>query len=172
MPRDDASASSWHVKVDGRVYGPYTPAQMRAYIGEGRVAAHSLVSPHREHGWAPAGDCEALQAWLEEARRGPGARPEPQGPAANFVIFVDSAGGDLSAFERALSYFGDAERVFAGVWLLRGVASASELRNELSHLLDRDDRLMVIDASRDQSAWFNLGGEADATLRALWGKAL
>ena len=33
MPRDDGIAMSWFVKVEGRVYGHYTGAQMRAFVG-------------------------------------------------------------------------------------------------------------------------------------------
>ncbi len=79
MPRDDGIIMSWFVKVEGRVYGPYTGAQMRAFIGEGRVAAHSSVSDKREDGFKSAQDIAQLKTWLEEARRSPGERrPAPR----------------------------------------------------------------------------------------------
>jgi hypothetical protein len=60
--------------------------------------------------------------------------------------------------------------ISSGVWILRGAASAAHLRNELSHLLERNDKLLVVDASRDRSAWFNLGRDADQRIRELWGR--
>lgn len=174
MPRDDGIIMSWFVKVEGRVYGPYTGAQMRAFIGEGRVAAHSTVSDRREDGFAPAQDIAQLKPWLEEARRRPGEkRPAPSDArTANFIIVAELAAGSTAGFEAALSDHGDVEPIKAGVWLLRGASSASHLRNELSHLLAREDKLLVVDASRDRTAWFNLGREADERIRNLWGRRI
>lgn len=161
---------SWFVKVEGRVYGPYTPAQMRAFVGEGRIAAHSQVSPQRDEGWANASDVEAFGTWFAEQH--PGSRPDkrvtPGARPANFVVITEINSTQGSDFENALSAYGDLERVTPGVWLLRGPTTSAVLRNELSHLLDRDDRLLVIDASHDRAAWFNLGQTADQNIRSLW----
>ena len=172
MPRDDGIAMTWFVKVEGRVYGPYTGAQMRAFVGEGRVAPHSTVSNSREDGFAKAGDIPQLKAWLEDARKAPHEkRPLPSDAlTANFIIAADLTADHRAAFEAALPEFGEVEPVTAGVWILRGAASAAHLRNELSHLLGREDRLLVVDASRDRSAWFNLGRDADERIRELWGR--
>lgn len=169
MPRDDGSTKTWFVKVDGRVYGPYTAAQMRAYVGEGRVAAHSLVSIEREVGWKPAADVEILRGWLDEAR---GARKieTPAGQLANFIIIAQTSETSAGPFEAAMSHLGECVKINDGAWLLRAGLNATTLRNELSHLLDRDDRLMVVDASHDRTAWFNLGQETDQKIRDLWGK--
>ncbi len=91
MPRDDGIAMSWFVKVEGRVYGPYTGAQMRAFVGEGRVAGHSTVSEQRDGEFRDARDVPQLKAWLDEARRAPGERrPMPaDARTSNFVIVAD-----------------------------------------------------------------------------------
>ena len=172
MPRDDGIAMTWFVKVEGRVYGPYTGAQMRAFVGEGRVAPHSSVSDNREGGFAPAADIPQLKAWLDEARKAPHEkRPLPaDARTANFIIAADLKPEHRAAFEAALPEFGGVEPITDGVWILRGAASAAHLRNELSHLLGRDDKLLVVDASRDRSAWFNLGRDADERIRDLWGR--
>ena len=169
MPRDDGSTKTWFVKVDGRVYGPYTAAQMRAYVGEGRVAAHSLVSIEREAGWKPAADVELLRGWLDDAR---GARQPvaATGQLANFIVIAQTSDNTADPFEAAMGHLGECVKINAGVWLLRAGLNATTLRNELSHLLDRDDRLMVVDASHDRTAWFNLGQETDQKIRDLWGK--
>jgi hypothetical protein len=91
MPRDDGITMTWFVKVEGRVYGPYTGAQMRAFITEGRVAAHSIVSGEREGEFAAASATPQLKAWLDEARRAPNEkRPLPaDAKTANFIIAAE-----------------------------------------------------------------------------------
>lgn len=168
MSRDGGAAKTWFVKVDGRVYGPYTQAQMRAFIQEGRVAAHSLVSIDRDSGWKPALEIEILRGWLDQARGAANDRSSAEGRAANFIIVADIRSETGSAFESALSHFGDETKILDGVWLLRTASSAATLRNELSHLLDRDDSLFVVDASRNKTAWFNLGEEIDRRIREVW----
>ncbi len=172
MPRDDGITMSWFVKVDGRVYGPYTGAQMRAFVGEGRVAAHSLVSQSRDEGWEKAEAVSQFKLWLDEARRSPGTKKTVTSDTrtANFVIVATLGTDSVAGFETALKDFGDAEPIAPGVWLLRAPATAATLRNELSHLLARDDKLIVVDASRDRTAWFNFGRETDQRIRELWGR--
>lgn len=164
---------SWFVKVEGRVYGPYTPQQMRAFVSEGRIAAHSQVSPERDGIWAQASDVEEFRDWLGESsphpapekRVTPGARP------ANFVIIAEVQAENLAEFRTALTAYGDLEQITTNAWLLRGPTTSAVLRNELSHILGRDDKLLVIDASHDRAAWFNLGREADQNIRELWSRA-
>ncbi|XBQ15158.1 MAG: DUF4339 domain-containing protein [Oceanicaulis sp.] len=172
MPRDDGITMSWFVKVEGRVYGPYTGAQMRAFVGEGRIAPHSSVSEHRDQGFRPASEISQLKSWLDENRRAPGERrPAPSDArTANFLVVADLHADSRGAFDAALHEFGEVEQITAGVFILRCAASAAHLRNELSHLLARDDKLLVVDASRDRSAWFNLGRDADQRIRELWGR--
>ena len=173
MPRDDSMATSWFVKVEGRVYGPYTPAQMRAFVQEGRVAPHSEVSQHREEGWAQATDQPQIQEWLDENRKTPEERQRPvqtDTRQANFVVVAHLSPTTAPGFAAILNDYGDCEKVADGVWLLRSAGTAATLRNELSHMLDRDDRLLVVDASRDRTAWFNLGRDADHRIRDLWSR--
>jgi len=169
MSRDGGTTKTWFIKVDGRVYGPYTQAQMRAFIQEGRVAAHSLVSIERDGGWKPAVEIEILRSWLDQARGAANDRVDAKGQAANFIIVADIRSETVQAFQAALSHFGDETSILEGVWLLRTASTAATLRNELSHLLDINDRLFVVDASQDKSAWFNLGDDVDQKIRNLWG---
>ncbi|MEE2567078.1 DUF4339 domain-containing protein [Hyphobacterium marinum] len=168
MSRDGGTTKTWFVKVDGRVYGPYTQAQMRGFIQEGRVAAHSLVSIERDGGWKPALEVEILRGWLDQARGAANDRSGGEGQASNFIIVADIRSETGSAFQSALSHFGDETKIVDGVWLLRTASSAARLRNELSHLLDRDDSLFIVDASRNKTAWFNLGDTIDQRIREVW----
>ena len=172
MPRDDGITMSWFVKVEGRVYGPYTGAQMRAFVGEGRIAAHSIVSSSRDGEFMPASNVPQLQTWLDDLRREPGfrRRDSVDERTSNFLVVADLHADSRAGFEAVLAEFGDVESITSTVWILRGATSASHLRNELSHLLDRADKLLVVDASRDRAAWFNLGKDADQQIRELWGR--
>ena len=164
---------SWFVKVEGRVYGPYTPQQMRAFVTEGRIAAHSQVAPERDGDWSQASEIEDFREWLGEIhkRPTPEKRVTPGARPANFVIIAEIQSENGPEFRNALAAYGDLESITPTVSLLRGPTTASVLRNELSHILGRDDKLLVIDASHDRAAWFNLGREADQSIRELWSRA-
>ncbi len=48
------AAENWCIKVQEKVYGPYTTQQMRKFAHEGRLAAWSLVSPAGGRSWREA----------------------------------------------------------------------------------------------------------------------
>jgi hypothetical protein len=55
-----------------------------------------------------------------------------------------------------------------GLWLVRTRFSAGVIRNTLSQTLERGDRFVVVDATRDRLAWFNLGPETDVRIAKVW----
>lgn len=48
------TAENWCIKVQEKVYGPYTTQQMRKFANEGRLASWSLVSPAGGRSWREA----------------------------------------------------------------------------------------------------------------------
>jgi hypothetical protein len=48
------AAENWCIKVQEKVYGPYTTQQMRKVAHEGRLAAWSLISPAGGRSWREA----------------------------------------------------------------------------------------------------------------------
>ncbi|MEM8936961.1 MAG: hypothetical protein AAGC77_11195 [Pseudomonadota bacterium] len=48
------AAENWRVKVEGKIYGPYTPRQMHAFAQQGRLAPWSLISPDGAEKWREA----------------------------------------------------------------------------------------------------------------------
>ena len=48
------AADNWCVKVDERVYGPYSSAQLRKFAHEGRLAAWSMIAPAGSRNWREA----------------------------------------------------------------------------------------------------------------------
>jgi hypothetical protein len=47
---------AWTINVSGRVYGPFTSDRMRGFVGEGRLAPHSLVAREGSSDWHEARD--------------------------------------------------------------------------------------------------------------------
>jgi hypothetical protein len=47
---------AWSINVSGRVYGPFTSERMRSFVGEGRLAPHSLVARDGSADWREARD--------------------------------------------------------------------------------------------------------------------
>ena len=50
------AADNWCVKVNDKVYGPYTSQQLRKFAHEGRLAAWSLIAPAGSRAWRKAQD--------------------------------------------------------------------------------------------------------------------
>ncbi len=84
--------NQWYVQVSGQSYGPYSMAQMIAFIGEGRIIAGSLISQDATQGFAMAAGFPAFAGQLapyaaphvlqqahaqHQAQRGE-IRPQPQ----------------------------------------------------------------------------------------------
>lgn len=146
------TASDWWVQVRGKAYGPYTWDQLSQFVADGRVRATTLVSNNREGAWV-------------EARRVIGlTSPDKDSVVANVFVHAEIMSGSWNGFMAALEGMGAVCDLAPGLWLVRTRASAGVVRNTLSQTLERGDRLIVIDASRDRLAWFNLGMETDARL--------
>lgn len=71
------AADNWCVKVDERVYGPYTSAQLRKFAHEGRLAGWSLIAPAGSRTWREARDERSFASFF-----GVEARAAVNGPPA------------------------------------------------------------------------------------------
>lgn len=163
----DSGPDAWYVQVEGAVYGPYLRVQMRAFIDEGRVRGHSLVSRAQDGPFEAAERFAVLAGEFEASRRMRFER-DP----ANLVIIAPERAASLSRFVEGLEKLGKVETLQPGVWIVRSRATAGEARNALTRLLGRDDTLFIVDASRGSTAWFNLGTAKDVAIRALWDSVL
>lgn len=63
------AADNWCVKVNDRVYGPYTSTQLRKFAHEGRLAAWSLIAPAGGRTWREAKDERAFASFFGAAPR-------------------------------------------------------------------------------------------------------
>lgn len=177
----DALHSTWRINVSGQVYGPYSGHQIKAFASEGRIAPHSIVQAG-DGPWITAIDDPVLgQLFVQKpaAKAAPaqpqtlGARAAAEGaqtePAnANFVVIADLRSRGSGPFEAAISKLGDSYRLNPLVWLLHTDRTAGTIRNELMQHMGHSDHLVIVDATRGRTAWFNLGPEADAKIRKVW----
>jgi hypothetical protein len=70
---------AWSINVSGRVYGPFTSERMRGFVGEGRLAPHSLVAREGTTDWHEAREEPEFSDVFSQ--RGHAAAPEA--PAAS-----------------------------------------------------------------------------------------
>jgi len=179
--------ATWRINVAGRVYGPYTGHQISTFASVGRLAPHSIVQAGEAGPWITAIDDPVLAQLFN--REG-AAKPVPSQPASpagardaglntaaeeapsasNFVIITELKTAAAPAIHATLQKFGEAYRLNGSVWLLRASQTAATIRNELTQLVGRTDSLFVVDTTQGRSAWFNMGPEADAHIRAVWNK--
>lgn len=85
------SAENWCLKVDNKVYGPYTTQQMRKFAHEGRLASWSLVSPAGGRSWREARNEMVFSTFFggaplgdEAAEHAPAASARPFGKRSGY----------------------------------------------------------------------------------------
>ena len=155
-------ATQWWVQIRGRSFGPYTIEQMARFMSEGRVKPTSMVADNPNSGWM-----EARKVMSLRGLRTPAAANDAAG-AANVFVQAEIFSGATMTFLAALEDLGTVCDLAPGLWLVRTKFSAGVIRNTLSQTLETGDRFVVIDATRDRLAWFNLGPETDVRIGKVW----
>jgi hypothetical protein len=163
LPAKAGATAKWWVLVRGKPFGPYALEQMAGFMAEGRVRPSTLVADNPDGGWIEAHRVLALRGL-----RAPTVAKEPQAEAANVFVHAEIISGSWNAFMAALESMGAVCDLASGLWLVRTRFSAGVIRNTLSQTLERGDRFVVIDATRDRFAWFNLGPEIDVRIGKTW----
>ncbi len=175
--------AAWYVYAQDRAWGPYTEPRMRAFVEEGRVTAGALIAPTPDGPFLPAGEdavfshlfdiapIQPIQTFPEPAPVAPrtfAAPVEHAGAARPLLVFAILGALHGTAFEAALAIHGPFERVAQGLWLTRARLAPAALRNALSRRLRGEGALLVVEASLDHVAWFNLDQAEERKLRTLW----
>lgn len=162
-PIKTQASGQWWVQVRGKAYGPYTMEQLSGFVAEGRVRPATQVSDRQDGAWIEARKVIGLMAPL---RAGEPANDVAE--AANVFVHAEIMSGAWQGFVAALESMGFVCELSPGLWLVRTRFSAGVIRNTLSQTLERGDRFVVVDASRDRLAWFNLGPEVDVRISKVW----
>ncbi|MEO0722343.1 MAG: hypothetical protein AAFY43_09370 [Pseudomonadota bacterium] len=156
----------WRIKVGDTVYGPYTLAQLATFAGEGRLAAHTLVSAGPDAPFEPAGTRPALEPVLSNRQQDPG--PEPAPDEGRFVITVHLNGASSMAITAALNTVGRFGEIAPNVFVLRSQVRLAKVRERLAAIMGERDQAVIVDASTGRLAWINLGPETDVFVREIW----
>lgn len=191
------AAENWCVKVEEKVYGPYTTPQMRKFAHEGRLASWSLIAPAGNREWREArkenifadffgckreqkngaaarafGRRECAESF-SPAKPEPAIKPRPPHPAdeigvANFIIVFDVVSGAASRIEAAVTSLGAGFRVADNVWSVACELTAVGVRNAIAPYLSGRESLFVVDATRGRTSWQNYAPELQAKISAAY----
>lgn len=190
------AADNWCVRVDERVYGPYTSQQLRKFAAEGRLAGWSQIAPAGSRTWRDAKDEPTFSTLFAGAQRGGrafGRRDEPEpapaprsggrrlqptapsakSPAAmtgpgNFILIFDVVNAAASRVENTILTLGPAFRLTENVWALTSELTATGVRNAIAPYLLPRESIFVIDTTRGRSSWQNYAPELHAKIAAAW----
>jgi GYF domain 2 len=78
---------AWNINVSGRVYGPFTSERMRSFVGEGRLAPHSLVARDGSSDWHEARDePEFTDVFMQRNPPAPVVAPAAPAPAPQSAL--------------------------------------------------------------------------------------
>ncbi len=162
-----ADAPAWWVQVQGKAYGPYRPAQIQAFVAEGRVRPQTLVSREPDRDWRPAQDAgltgQAAPAPLHDT-----PAIEEDARLANMMIWADLPSGGEDHVDATLIEFGASARIGRDLWVLRTPHPVAVIRAAIAAGLAVGERFLVVDANRGRLAWSNLGLDAETRLRHVW----
>ncbi len=186
------AADNWCVKVDDKVYGPYTSQQLRKFAHEGRLASWSLISPAGSRNWRPAIEEAAFASFFgATAKAAPaqkrrfgrrdcdetaaGAKPnsvrataDNQTAIANFIIIFDVVSAAASRVETAVLSLGPGFRLTENVWTIACALTATGVRNALAPYLLPSESIFIVDTTKGRTAWQNFSPELHAKLTAAW----
>ena len=171
----DASDLKWYMKVGGSVMGPYGQNKIKAMAAQGLLSPHSLVALSTSSDWAPASD-DPIIGKLFKPRENQFDftatealfETRVEDTEANFILFVDIKSDSTGQFMQAMGRLGSYHKVSSNCWLMNCKGTVGKIRNAIVPVLGRLDSFVVVDASREKIAWFNLGPEADAKIHKVW----
>lgn len=96
-------------------------------------------------------------------------RRQPE--TSNFIIVMDVKSRYTGPLEEAIMSLGPAYKLAPNVWCVNTDGAAAGLLNDLSIHIGKTDSMFIVDATRDRTAWHNLGPETDAKIRRVWRRA-
>lgn len=191
------SAENWCLKVEQKVYGPYSTEQMRKFAHEGRLASWSLISPAGGQNWREARKETVFSNFFGVDKLAPkptktipiksfGKRSDSDNAGregashatgnadtdnANFLVIFDVVSGAASRVEAAMMSLGHAFRIADNVWNVSSDMTAVGVRNAIAPYLRGSESIFVVDASRGRTAWRNYAPEPHAKLSAAYQKS-
>jgi hypothetical protein len=162
----------WRIKIADREYGPYPRPRLIEFLKEGRIQAGTLLACGRDQDFRRADQHPQLRWDFSAPKKRRFGDPranagEADTPLSNFVVAARLVGGH-ERFEAALEQAGRATQASEGIWILRSRQTIQQIRSSLLPVAGPNERFVIVNASRDRLAWFNLGAETDNAVRSVW----
>lgn len=162
----------WRVRVGDQDYGPYPRTRIIQFLKEGRIKAHTPLCCGADKEFLPAEKHPNLRWDFSGPRKRKFGEPklepgESEPPICNYFIagrLVSSS----DAFEKALRSAGKFSLVAGDMWVLRSRMTVQQIRNRLAAATKPHEQFVIVNATRDRLAWYNLGLEQDISLRTVW----
>ena len=88
-------------------------------------------------------------------------------PVCNYFIAARLVAGN-ERVEKVLREAGKMTRAAGDMWVLRSRLTVQQLRNHLTMIMKPHEHFIIVNASKDRLAWFNIGVENDVNVRSVW----
>ncbi|MDP3739205.1 MAG: hypothetical protein Q8R02_17575 [Hyphomonadaceae bacterium] len=162
----------WRVKIGDTEYGPYPRSRLIDFLKEGRVTAGTFIRCGNDADYHRADHHPNLRWDFKAPRKrkfgDPKLEPgETEVPVCNYFIAARLLSGN-ERFERVLRDAGKMTRAAGDMWVLRSKQTVHQLRNQLTLIMKPHEHFIIVNASKDRLAWFNVGVEADIAVRGVW----
>lgn len=166
-------AENWQAAADVETFAAHFAAPQPETPVESAAPASTPVAAATA---SPAPDTVDTEAQPSQERSAYGSskgqtdrRRQPE--TANFVIVMDIKARYAGPLEQAIMSLGPAYKLAPNVWCVNANGTAAGLLNDLSVHIGKSDSMFIVDATRDRTAWSNLGPEIDAKIRRVWRRA-
>ncbi len=162
----------WRVRVGDKEYGPYQRSRLLDFLKEGRVTASTLLCCGVDTEFKRADQHPNLRWDFKTPRRRKFGDPkldpgETEVPVCNYFIAGRLLAGN-DRFEQVLGGAGKFTRASGDMWILRSRLTIQQIRNQLSMIMKPNEHFLIVNASKDRLAWFNIGPENDVAVRDVW----
>jgi len=88
-----------------------------------------------------------------------------------FVSYdLHSPGQDYEKVADAIKNLGDWAKVQYSLWYVKSQLTASDASGKVWSVMDKNDSLIVIDATNNNASWFNLSQEVSDFIKNHWHK--
>lgn len=162
----------WRVRIADREYGPYPRTRLIDFLKEGRVQAGTLIACGTDREFYRADNHPNLRWDFKGPKKRKFGDPrldagETEVPVCNYFIAARML-SDNDRFEQVLGEAGKMTRAASDMWVLRSRQSIQQLRNQLTTAVKPHEHFIIVNASKDRLAWYNIGIENDIAVRGVW----
>lgn len=162
----------WRIMVGDKTYGPYPRTRVIEFLKEGRVTASTMLSCGQDPHFLRADSHPNLRWDFKAPRRRKFGDPrldpgETEVPVCNYLIAARLTGSN-DKFEKALRDSGKMNRAAGDIWVLRSRHTIQSIRNQLTNAMKPHESFVIVNATKDRLAWYNIGVEADIAVRGVW----